>query len=191
MACVYALSSSLDPSAVRYIGRSNGDDGKARLKKHLEEARHGTGGHKNNWVRSAISAGGEITSTVLESELSWDESAVREIFFIAHYRGEGVALTNGTDGGDGLLGFAHSDESRAKMSVARRRRPGKPHTVETKTRMSVAQKGRPGKPHTAESRARISAAQMGHPVSIEARAKISAAASKAREATQKTIEGVQ
>lgn len=172
MACVYSLSSSLEPDDIRYIGRSKHDDAEPRRKEHLTDAGRKTRTYKQNWIKSAQSAGGEIVSTVLESGLSWDESAVREVFFIAHYRSLGYALTNLTDGGDGCLGHVPSAETRAKNSASQKGRTRKPHTAETRVKMSKTQRMR--KPASAETCAKISESKRGKPLSAEHCAQISA-----------------
>jgi len=155
MACVYALSSSLDPNVVRYVGRSKADCGKSRLEHHLWETRRGTRSHKCNWINSVQSAGGKIVSTVLESGLTWGESTMREVFFIAHYRDMG-SLTNMTDGGEGAVGAIPSSVTRAKMSAALK---GRPLSAEHRAALSAATKGKKRKPHSAEARANMVVAQ--------------------------------
>jgi len=169
MACVYSLSSSLDPGVVRYIGRANKDGVGARLKKHLEEARYGIRTHKNNWVRSVVSADGEIIATVLESNLTWKESGVREMFYIAHHRDAGDGLTNMTDGGEGIVGLVRSAEHRANLSAS-----GMGHTVseETRDKLRAANLGKIPSPDTLAKR---STALRGRVFSAEHRAKLSAA----------------
>ena len=187
MACVYALSSSLDPDAVRYVGRSNEDDGTVRLRKHLWETRRGTRSHKCNWSNSVQSAGGVIVSTVLESGLSYTESGIREVFFIANYRGRGFDLTNLTDGGDGTVGLVFSAERRKNIGDATRGKIKGPYTPEHCANISA---GKMGGIRSGETRARISATltgrtlppehcaaisdgNMGRTVSAETRKKIS------------------
>lgn len=162
MACVYALSSSLDPGVVRYVGRSKFDTADSRLKDHLKQARNGCLSHKYNWIRSVEAAGGEIVATVLESGLSWSESGVREVSLIAHHRSLRADLTNGTDGGDGSLGRSHSPETREKMSITRKGKPMPPFSVEHRSNLSAAGKGRTC---STESREKMSAAHKGKPLS--------------------------
>lgn len=81
----------------------------------------------------------------LETECRW----------IAQFKREGIALCNQTDGGEGVSGLAHSDETRAKLSAANM---GKKHTVESKAKISAALMGRALSP---ETRAKMSAAQTG------------------------------
>ena len=60
--------------------------------------------------------------------------------------------------GGGRLGGICSEESKAKISAARK---GRTFSEETKAKMSAARKGRPGKPLSEETRAKISAARKG------------------------------
>jgi len=169
MACVSALSSSLAPDKVSYVGRSKLDTAGNRLGRHLFLGRNSQNlGHKNNWIRSVLKQGGSIVSLVLESGLSWGESGQREIFRIAHYKSVGYDLTNMTDGGDGVIGFIHSVEARAKMSAANL---GRVHSLEHRAKIRVAQLGNKRSP---ETRAKISAAGLGRVQSPEHRTKIGA-----------------
>ena len=68
------------------------------------------------------------------------------------------------------LGKKHSDEAKAKMSDAAKRRP--PASSEAREKMSIAKFG---KKKTAETRARMSLAQRGRIITPEHRAKIAAA----------------
>jgi hypothetical protein len=91
-------------------------------------------------------------------------------------------LCNLTDGGDGMSGHFHSEESIAKM---------KGHSVseETRKKISAGNKGKKrnqaerdrisemnkGRKHSEEHKKRLSLARMGHSISEETRKKISAA----------------
>jgi group I intron endonuclease len=48
---------------------------------------------------------------------------------------------NSTHGGEGALGYTHSEESRTKMRIARNRRP--PASAETRAKMSASRRGKP------------------------------------------------
>lgn len=65
---------------------------------------------------------------------------------------------NRTTGGDGTSGLIASDETRGKLSIARRRRPGKPCSPETKAKIAAALRGRG---HTPERRENQSKAKVG------------------------------
>lgn len=99
---------------------------------------------------------------------------------------------NVSDGGEGPAGLIHSEETRAKISIANRGRKLSPETrakmsaamlgkvhektqkysPETRAKMSESKKGRKLSP---ETRAKISAARLGTKRSLEARANMSAA----------------
>ena len=60
-----------------------------------------------------------MISEIIEDNLTWDDACSREQFWIKCYgrknNNTGI-LSNMTDGGDGLSGFKHSDESKLKTS---------------------------------------------------------------------------
>jgi hypothetical protein len=96
----------------------------------------------------------------------------------------GVDLVNATDGGEGVSGLRHSEQSRAQMSS---NRVGKRHREETKTKMSEVRRGQAnhffGESHSDETKKRISEAKKANPTnywsgkfrSEETRAKLSLA----------------
>lgn len=105
-----------------------------------------------------------------------------EKLLIASYRAAGVRLANFTDGGDGLSGHRHSEESKAKISEGNK---GKKLSAEHRKFLSEYWKARPcpiaGLKHTDETKAKLSALRKGkpnpsasRPVSEETRDKISA-----------------
>jgi len=76
---------------------------------------------------------------------------------------------NLTEGGEGTCGHRRSEETRAKLSAAGRRRR---HSPETRAKIGAASRGRECSP---EHRAKVSAALKGVERSLETRAKLSAA----------------
>lgn len=91
----------------------------------------------------------------------------RERHWIAHYKASGNRLTNATDGGMGILGYRHTDETRRKIGEAKNFL-GKSHSEETRTMIGEAARRaqveagfRKGKRHTDETRARLAAVQLG------------------------------
>jgi group I intron endonuclease len=82
----------------------------------------------------------------------------REQFYFYYLKPEYNTLALAGSSG----GFIHTEESKMKMSEARKGKKGKPHSEETKAIISEAGKGntnRLGKIHTEEQRAKISASQ--------------------------------
>jgi hypothetical protein len=57
---------------------------------------------------------------VVEESDSHEELAKTERFYIAYFRSLGFDLTNHTDGGEGCVGFKHTDEARQRMSEMKR-----------------------------------------------------------------------
>lgn len=96
---------------VRYIGKSKHP--RQRLTEHLlESATHKT--HLGNWLRSL---GRKKPNLVVLSEVDAIIGNAEEIRYIAAARGSlGMALVNGTDGGDGLTN--PSPETREKLRRA-------------------------------------------------------------------------
>ena len=104
-----------------------------------------------------------------------------EIFYIKKYDPQ----FNFTEGGDGTSGFKHSEETKKKISEARKGK-GKPLSEETRRKMSEANKGENhpmyGKPRSEETRKKISETlkgknnpNYGKPLPEEIRKKLSKA----------------
>jgi hypothetical protein len=99
MVIIYGLSSSENPSDIRYIGKTTNLE--KRLKKHLSNSSLIEDSHKNNWILKELDKGNFITSTIIEEveESNWED---KEIYWIAEYKKMGFKLTNSTIGGEGL-----------------------------------------------------------------------------------------
>lgn len=106
---IYILSHINFPNIIRYVGlTSKGVE--TRFKGHWKTARSGRKLPVYNWMRKH---GVEnISYRVVEEVDSREELEKRERFWIAHYRGLGQADLNLTDGGEGILGYKHSEEFR-------------------------------------------------------------------------------
>lgn len=214
MALVYALASSKEPDIIRYIGRTKSNSPDKRLISHKNHMRRGTKTHVYNWMRSVYRDNDYVIATLIEPNLSWEESGERERYWIKFYREQGADLTNISLGGDGS--FSVSQETRDLMSKNRKGKSPSPQahaaakfanigrikTKEERIKISNANKGkkrtaeqcsaiskrakeRPRKPHTQETKEKIRIAKLGNSISAEARAKISAA-NKTRIVTAET-----
>lgn len=179
---IYGLK---DPESqeIRYVGKTK--HLKARFWRHLHSDEKT---HKGCWInclkRKNLFPILEILEHCLESE--WVE---REKFWIKHYKDLGNALTNATEGGEGVTkppGSKLSIEHRQAISNGRK---GIKFTEEHKINIGLAQKGRTaseetkikmslnsgvkGKPRSEETRLKISQAQKGRKLTEEHKLKLS------------------
>lgn len=186
---VYTLSSTRD-EAVRYVGQTVQVPA-ARLRQHRSDAmrRHKTPVQK--WIAREVQDGFEIRMAVVATGAVLHDAEREQI---ALHRASGHRLLNLTDGGEGTPGWrgnagrkrpdlaqrnrlaagkpghAISEESKAKISAAKRGRK-QPHLIEANKRRA----GLSGHKHTEESKAKIGAAHRGKVTSEETRRKIGAA----------------
>lgn len=169
MSLVYALYSSNEPDVVRYVGRTKFNTPDKRLSVHLRQARSGGVYHLHNWIRKTESDKNVVIARILESGISWSQSAQREIYWIEYFKKQGVDLTNMTSGGDGAPDLL--PESRLRMSLSKR---GKGHsqTEETRKKISNTRKEKNIRP-SIQARQKMRLAKLGKSVSQETRQKIS------------------
>lgn len=105
---IYSLN---DPftGGVRYIGKTN--DLMRRYNCHVRvKSINRVNTHKEKWINSLRNKNCKPIMKVL-FQTSYDNLDFLEIEMIKHYK-RFVKLTNGTDGGDGMIGYKMSDEKR-------------------------------------------------------------------------------
>jgi len=163
MACVYALVLTSAPEDYRYIGRTNERPAR-RLSKHMTAARTGEDSYVYRWMRKAMVEGQSLDLVVLENDITFEESGIREIALIAEYRAKGYRLTNISAGGDGALGnsgWKHTEEALAKMRGNKHclGRKDSPETREKKRLSALGNKSNLGRKASEEARANMRAAQ--------------------------------
>lgn len=171
---IYGLK---DPrtGAIRYVGKSA--TGLKRPRVHKSRSRDPSNKtHVANWIRELTALGFDYEIVVLEylpNNTAFREAEPR---WIAKLRADGYDLTNSTDGGDGIWGHRHSDETRKKMSTTRK---GRVFSEAHKQALSKARQGIKLN-LTDEQRRQISESKkgnkynLGRVVSQEMRARISA-----------------
>ena len=159
---------------MRYVGISKHDTPEQRFVGHLRSARGKSHLPVHSWIRRHVADGHTISPVAFRTHITRDEACRLEHDLVVGLRDTG-RLLNLTDGGDGNVGWKHSEESRARISVAQK---GRPVAAETRAKISAAQKGKPRPAVTAETGAKISAALKGkprRPFTAETRTKMSAA----------------
>lgn len=139
-----------DSGIPRYVGKTI-KPLEIRLKKHLCDKDRT---HKTNWINNV---GKENIKIILIEECDELELNNREIFYINDFKSK-YKITNGTDGGDGIIGLKHSDATKIKMSESAK---GRKASYETKKLLSKIRTGKKLKPLTDEAKKKISEANKG------------------------------
>jgi len=152
-----------DTSSVFYVGKGH--------------ARRSTSTNKRSeyWKRIVAKAGGFSVRMVVDN-VDEELAFFIEMERIDQLRRLGIRLCNLTNGGEGLHGLKHSEETKRKMSVSQRGENhnmfGKQHSEETRQRMSDAKRG---KPKTAEHARKVAQALIGTKRNDESKRKMSEA----------------
>jgi hypothetical protein len=140
--------------------------------------------HYNNIVSKLNLSGINVDVRIIKTGLSEESALQFEVERIAHWRSLGADLTNYTDGGDGVSGLKHSDETRQKIREKRSKQIVF-CSSETRLKISMSQRGIPrgrnlkqnekirGRKQSPESVAKRIAANLGKKRSDDARARIS------------------
>jgi hypothetical protein len=145
--------------ALRYIGKS--DNPAQRLARQMNERAET---HRCHWIGELRSLGLRPIQVIIDSTPPGSDWQSVEQAYIAAARAAGDPLTNGTDGGGGVVGL--SAESRERM---RRAWTGRKHTPEELAKMSAASLGRK---HTESWRLMMSRRMSGREFSAEHRARL-------------------
>jgi len=143
---------------------------------------------RNIWWHRTVEKHGSYKIDIVENMLTNEEAIELEMFLISEAKDAGWNLCNLTDGGEGLRGFNHSEESRQKMKISNKGKAPKGHKLseEHKAKLSLAKKGKrlseehkkilseaqKGRKFTKETRLKISAALKGRKISEEHKAKL-------------------
>ena len=111
-------------------------------------------------------------------EVDTDFGPLAEKYWISYFLSIGCKLTNLTKGGEGTVGYVHTQEARKRMSLAkngRNFRTGTKHTQETRDKLSSITRQQFEDP---EARAAVSRVHKGKDISSEHRAIVGAASKR-------------
>ncbi len=187
---IYALA---DPrtGCVRYVGWAYQPN--KRLSDHIYKAQKEKT-HKANWLNQLSRLG--VRPLLVELEKGTGDWGEAERRWIKHFISNGADLCNATAGGEGIVGYRFSEETRRVMSQKKR---GCKLTPEHIARVTAANRGQKRSPETIEKikrnrkpyhptpemREHLKAVCSGWHHTEEARAKI-AAAGRGREVSEET-----
>ena len=158
----------------------------------LNNAKHHSGRLQNAWSKYGAS---EFDFTVIELVSNKEHLLLREQEWLDKLQPfYNICMTAGN-----CLGIKHSLETRARQSARQKGRAGKPMSDETKAKLSTAKKGKKQSPeavakaaaarvgmrHSAEAKAKMSVSQKGRVLTQEHKDKLSASGKK-RTATAET-----
>ena len=177
---VYVL---VDPrtSLPFYVGKGKDD----RCNFHTIEAKYYTKrkSPKLNKIRKLTKLGLSPIVCKVEENVSDKQAIEFEMFLIAEMRSFGIQLTNMTDGGDGALGYKHTEEHKKYISSIHKGRVfsedtkqkmRKPKSEEGRKNIAKAKKLSSYRP-TEETKLKTSLALKGREISKEHREKIKVA----------------
>lgn len=126
---IYGL---VDPRTdiIRYIGWTINP--KRRLRDHLSSYNLKKNTHKNSWIKQLLCENLRPNIIILEENV-YTNFSERERYWIKYYKENN--LTNLTMGGEGMLGFVHSEEfkkNNSELKKGNKNMLGKHHSQETK-----------------------------------------------------------
>lgn len=160
---VYGLVDSRSPSEIRYIGITVFP--RRRLQHHVNPKCGRSSHWRSRWAAKVLREGGDVLMGIIISGATEDHAKREEMRLIAEHRALNSRLVNVTAGGNGLLGYRASPETRRKIGAAH---AGKKISAEhrailieharnpsedTRRKMSLSQLGRR---HSAETLAKMS-----------------------------------
>jgi hypothetical protein len=150
-----------DPSRIFYVGKGSGN----RCNSHL---------FRNKYWHSIVKKHGLLVEKIADWK-SHEEAIDHEIFLIKCFSEMGIKLCNLTKGGDGVVGWKHSEETKKIIKLSS---TGRKTTEETKRKISISNTGnksRTGHKNSEEHKAKTAAIWKGKKLSEEHKLKLSLA----------------
>ncbi len=124
----YILYTLKDPftNQIKYVGLTSRTL-KIRLSDHCSDMSKNT--YKSNWIRSLKRKNTKPIIEELDIAYSLEEACFLERYWISQFKTWGFRLTNATLGGEGGLGYKHSEVTIKKMKNFWANKPKKPKPI--------------------------------------------------------------
>lgn len=120
-----------------YIHRKKSDNSIFYVGKGVKDRAYRKKGRSRYWHNVVNKY--DYTVEIVQNHISEWIALELEKYLISEYRTLGYRLCNLTNGGEGISGYSHTEESKKKMAKAA---TGKIHTEEARKKMSESRKGR-------------------------------------------------
>lgn len=98
----------------------------------------------DKWLRKWLDKGVDPKPFVIEQVGPEGDLGAVEVFYIAYFKYLGFDLLNLSEGGEGVVGYRHTEEAKARISRAKKGKPNlhaKPLSEESKDRISLTKTG--------------------------------------------------
>jgi group I intron endonuclease len=123
----YKIYKLIDPETneIRYVGRTV-QTLPNRLRKHIKADDKS---YRVNWIKSLNTKGFEPKIELICETNTFEDCCELEQFYIKKYKELGFRLVNMTDGGEGSIGFKHSDDTIIKLQKIATKRAEDPEYI--------------------------------------------------------------
>lgn len=140
MTYIYTLEDPIT-NDIRYVGKTSRSI-KIRYQEHLYDCKKGKA-YSSRWINKLSKKG--LEPIVREIDSCNNNGSELEKFYISKYKSIGCKLTNLTEGGEGLIGYKHSEECKKAQSsrmIGNKNCVGRVLSQEHKDKVSSIMKGR-------------------------------------------------
>ena len=168
---IYTLSCPIT-NQIRYVGQTSKTI-EFRLKRHLTEKGNC---RRINWFKSLKNKNLLPIIEIIDVVDSNDDWRFWEQYYISLFKSWNFNLVNMTDGGDGIIGFKHSEATKLEFSKKRKGRKltkeWRENIIKNKADTSGEKNGMYGKKHSDEHKKRVSEKLIGRTFSDESLLKL-------------------
>jgi group I intron endonuclease len=162
---IYVITNKINNK--KYVGQTINPN--SRFNQHIISSKKDT----NIFLYNAINKYGNenFSFDLVEIDIPIEDVNEREKDWISKLKTKKPYGYNLTDGGEGTLGYKHTNETKEKLSKMKKGVPNHPQTEETKRKISKANKGRKMSPESIE---KAKKAKIGKKLSAEHKNKLRA-----------------